>query len=390
MNELFKYSEWRKNEYLNKYSIPDKEEYYMDLMNIEHSFSGRMDVPLANTFIMESVQLIINSMEIFELGYFDCAYYSLRQAIEISTTIVYLSDLPEKEKKEKIENWKNTKEFPMQGQMLQQLYQYGAVISDMKVNMVDFFEIIKNISKKMNKHVHKQGLNNFYVSLNHPINSNKIRDKFIEEYIYFLENTIGIVAVMRLAIDPYPILLMDEEILYRCFDSMTEPYSAEFVGKYIDSKTIEDYKRTQLYINHYNGHMMEEKKNNAVFEVMKYQVIDVSKRKDILSQIHLLDSVDACAVFIALSSTKVVKIYAYGGMQMYFTNRKTNRKSTEYSGMEFKKFEDSKQKYNQIYDEAFISVFKYELDKEQIFFVEHNEILTEEEINKIKNLEYEK
>ena len=58
--------------------------------------------------------------------------------------------------------------------------------------------------------------------------------------------------------------------------------------------------------------------------------------------------------------------------------------------MEFKKFEDSKQKYNQIYDEAFISVFKYELDKEQIFFVEHNEILTEEEINKIKNLEYEK
>ena len=52
---------------------------------------------------------------------------------------------------------------------------------------------------------------------------------FIENYVNFLEKTIGIIAVMRLAIDPYPVLLMDEEILLRCFDSMTEAYKNEFV-----------------------------------------------------------------------------------------------------------------------------------------------------------------
>ena len=35
--------------------------------------------------------------------------------------------------------WKNTKEFPMQGQMLQQLYQYGFMISDMKEKMTVVF-----------------------------------------------------------------------------------------------------------------------------------------------------------------------------------------------------------------------------------------------------------
>lgn len=164
MSDNFKYSEWRKNENIKRYEIPNVENYFEDLMNIEHSFSGRMDIPLANTFIMEAVQLVVNSISLFELGYFDNAYYSLREAIEISTTIVYLSDMPDEERREKMEDWKNTKDFPMQGQMLNQLYQYGIVISDMKEKMESFFDEIKNVSKKINKCIHKQGLRFFYVS----------------------------------------------------------------------------------------------------------------------------------------------------------------------------------------------------------------------------------
>lgn len=114
MGNNFNYKEWRKSENVKKYKIPNVENYFWDLTNIEYSFSGRIDTPLANTFIMESVQLVVNSISLFELGYFDNAYYSLREAIEISTTIVYLADMPEKERKEKMKNWKNTEDFPMQ------------------------------------------------------------------------------------------------------------------------------------------------------------------------------------------------------------------------------------------------------------------------------------
>lgn len=44
-----------------------------------------MDTPYANTFIMESVKLAVNAILLFEMGYFDCAYYSLRQSIEVAT-----------------------------------------------------------------------------------------------------------------------------------------------------------------------------------------------------------------------------------------------------------------------------------------------------------------
>ncbi|MGN1352422.1 MAG: hypothetical protein ACI4VE_06630, partial [Clostridia bacterium] len=392
MSDNFKYSEWRKNENIKRYEIPNVEDYFEDLMNIEHSFSGRMDIPLANTFIMEAVQLVVNSIALFELGYFDNAYYSLREAIEISTTIVYLSDMPDEERQEKMEDWKNTKDFPMQGQMLNQLYQYGIVISDMKEKMESFFDEIKSVSKSINKCIHKQGLRFFYVSRNHPFNGKKDDNLFIKNYVYFLEKTVVIIAVMRLAIDPYPILLMDEEVLLRCFDSMTEPYKNEFVEKYITNETLEDYKKTEMYINHYNGHIVEEKKNYVIFDIMKHQVIDTTKREDILSQIYLLDNVDRMATYIALISKKVVKIYTYGGFQMYFTDRKTNRKALSWNGMEFKQFEESSEKFNQKYDEAFISVFKYNVgdNKEETFFVEHNDCLNDYDIELINELSVDK
>lgn len=381
------FRERRTNQNIKQYKIPNAEQYFIDLMNIEHSFSGRMDVHLANTFIMEAVQLIVNSINLFELGYFDAAYYSLREATEISTTIVFLADMPEDEREEKMDARKNTKDFPMQGQMLKQLYQYGMVVCDMKQNMESFFSEVKETSKEINKYVHKQGLRHFYVSRNHPINGQNSEDVFIKNYCYYLEKTIGVVAVMRLAIDPYPILLMDEDILLRCFDSMTDAYSEDFVKKYISIETINGYKNTEMYINHYNGHITEDKKNYAVFNIMKHQVIDTTKKEEILSQIHLLDQIDKIASYIALTSNKVVKVYTYRGLQMYFTDRNTNRKELSWSGFIFKQFEKNSNKYNQPFDEALISVFKYKIEgKDEFFFVEHNERLNQDDIKMISDL----
>ena len=236
------------------------EQYIEDLMNVECSFSGRLDAGIANSFILESVQLIINSINIFKLGYFDAAYYSLREAIEFSTTIVYLVDMPDEIRIDKLEAWKNVEDFPMQGKMLSQLFKKGMATSDMKHKMESFFNDVDCVRKDINKYVHKQGLNKFYVFRSHPLYMQEEDDSFIESYCHYLEKTIGIIAVMRLAIDPYPVLLMDEEILYRCFDSMTTPYSKPFVEKYISNETINDYKKTEMFINHYNHHISDEKK----------------------------------------------------------------------------------------------------------------------------------
>lgn len=374
------YIEWRKHENVRALVLPNKEQYYLDLLNIEHSWSGRVDTNIGNTFVMEAEQQLVNAIELFEQGYFDCAYYSLRSAVDLSTTMVFLADMPDCERDNYLEAWKSTMDFPMQGQMIKELSRNGSVFTDMLEKMPEFFSDSKKLSAELNKYVHKQGLQHFYISRNHPINQGKTQAPFIETFEKYLQRCIGVVAVMRLAIDPFPILLMDEEILYRCFDSMTDPYSDEFVEKYIGTSTIESYKRTEMYIATYDSFISEEKKKDAVFNVMKYQYIDSRRLDEIFSQLHLLPKDDIISVLLVAADEKVIKVYCHNGFLQYFTDKESNRKAMSWSGLDFKRFSEAKKPINQIYNEAYISVFHF---GDTFYFVEHNELLSEVEVNRI-------
>ena len=249
-------------------------------------------------------------------------------------------------------------------------------------NMPTFFKNAEEISQKLNKYVHKQGLSNFYISRNHPIYGQKSRDEFIENFVKHISEVIGVVAVMRLAIDPFPILLMDEEILYRCFDSMTDPYSDNFVSKYIGEDIVKEYKNTNFFTSTKDSFLFEEKKTKAVFDIVKHQYINTQKFDDISKQFHLMSKVDCVATIIAHTCDKITKIYAMGGLLMYFTDRNTNRTKTSWGGLEFHQFQNSIQLYNQQYDEAYISVFRH---NEEYYFAEHNDILLKNDIDIIKD-----
>ena len=371
------YINWRKQEHLRAVVIPDKEQYYTDLINIEHSWSGRLDGNICNTFIMEAEQQLVNAIELFEEGCFDCAYYSLRSAVDISTTMVFLEDMPDDEREMFLTAWKSTAEFPMQGQMVKQLSQRGNVFVDMKEKMPEFFAGAKSLSAELNKYVHKQGLQHFYISRNHPINQGKPQEPFVQAFEKYLQKCIGVVAVMRLAIDPFPVLLMDDDILHRCFDSMTDPYSDEFVEKYIGMSAVEQYKQTELYVGTYEAFSEMEKKNEATFNVMKHQYIDSNKLDQIFEQLHLLTKDDIISVLLVSSCPKTVKVYTTHGLNMYFTDRNTNRTAMSWSGADFKNFSEAENLTNQPYDEAYISVLFFE---DTPYFVEHNDLLDVEEI----------
>lgn len=372
------YIESRKAENIRPLVLPNKGKYYLDLLNIEYSWSGRVDaMSIGNTFVMEAEQQLINAIELFELGYFDCAYYSLRSAVDMSTTMVFLIDMPPEQKETFLSNWKETKDFPMQGQMIKQLSGEGNIFADMKAKMPQFFLEAKELNAELNKFVHKQGLQHFYVSRNHLLNAKDNQERFVADFEQYLRLCIRIVAVMRLAIDPFPVLLMDEEILYRCFHSMTEPYREDFVTEYIGMDTLEAYKQTNIYLDTYNSFISEEKKTEAVFNIVKHQYIDSSKMDEIFQQLHLLSKDDVISVLLVYACKKVVKVYCIGGLYVYFTEKKTKRMATSWSSLDFKKFAEAENKINQKYDEAFISAFDF---GGKSYFVEHNEPIDDEEI----------
>lgn len=377
----FEYIKYIENNILKNDSL-NKLKYYMDIYNIEHSLSGRLDGNISNLFIKEAAQQLINAVKLFSDGYFDCAYYLLRSAIEISTIMVFLVDMPEDERKRYLDAWMETLDFPMQGKIIQELSKNGDIFVDMKDKMPVFFDNAKNLSSELNKYVHKQGIQHFYSYIPYNI---YISDRAKELEVTFekhLKQCIGIVSVMRLAIDPFPILLMDKEILYRCFDSITEPYTESFVEEYIGIDIIDCYKKTKIYTGLYDSFMQNEKKSESVFLVTNHEYIVSTMIKEILLQKHLLCKRDLISVLLVASNNKVVKVYCGNGLLQYYTDRNTKRVKLSWSSEDFKRFLNSKKLINQVYDEAYISVLKFD---NELYFIEHNEKIEQTEIKAIND-----
>ena len=113
---------------------------------------------------------------------------------------------------------------------------------------------------------------------------------------------------------------------------------------------------------------------------MKHQYIDSQKLDEIFSQLHLLTAADIVCVLLVAACDKVVKVYCYNGIQMYFTDRKAKRTVLSWSSEDFKKFAKVAEQTNQCYDEAYISVFVFAGER---YFVEHNETFDADEIGRI-------
>lgn len=365
--------------------ITNKVEYVSDIQNIEFSLTARVDVLFANRFILEACQLLYNSIQQFELGYFDSAYYSIRQAIEISTTMVYLSDIDDELKARKLSAWTSSSWFPMQKKMLEYLKENGCVMSDMKVHMKQFFDFVDCTSKRINKYVHKQGFEHLYVYRNGPMNYEKDCTNFTRTFLENLENCISIVAIMRLAIDPFPLLLTDEEIYHRTEDTLTQGYSDEFIKKYIVEENLQSYKKTEIFTQHYEVLNQKEKMNEFTTFLVKNNFINTEHIEEILSQKHLLKQIEVIMIYICKHIPNISKIYLYGGMDWYFTDLESDRKKTQWSSSDFKEFSCSTKKFNISYDEAFISVFKV---GDSDIYIETNGIISESQIKNIKKCIY--
>ena len=112
---------------------------------------------------------------------------------------------------------------------------------------------------------------------------------------------------------------------------MTAPYSEDFVDEYIGKNIIEEYKNTDFYTSTRQSFENEEKKNQAVFDIVKHQYIDSKRFDDIFLQFHLLSVQDRIAALMVYICSKAVKVYSCDGLLMYFTDRQTNRTKHSWS-----------------------------------------------------------
>jgi hypothetical protein len=330
------------------------------------------------------------------MGYFDCAFYSLRQSLEIAATVAFFVDDESENRTEQISKWKKQEKFPLHSQMINELKQRQKEFADIKKNMPLYFEELELIKQKLNKYVHKQGLDKFYTYRNHIINKNKENwiNALTNDFESYLKTSIGAIAVFRLVIDPYPILLNDEKVYARTGQILTRGFSDDFISNYIGVENIMAYKQTGMYQGHYDSIMKEEEMLPSVLDIIKHEYIDKSKIDEILSQKHLLGQHDLIALELVIFSEKIVKVYCIGGFKWYFTNNTSNRISSSFHSIVLSDLKEQKDKFNSKYDEVFLSyliandeVFlSYLIANDEDYFIEHNEEFIEKEILELKKI----
>ena len=238
--------------YIRPCPIKDKKLYFRDILTLEKIMFEQDKTYPYNEFLHEWAQLLINSMHLFEAGYFDCAYYSLRQAIEMAVLILYFVDLPDVNAREKWQQWMQQQDFPTSGSMLNELKQKGEKYREIRVVFPEFSSELKKLQGILNKLVHKQGFFYLYtVHGNSMIIPDKEQNHFILDFPKYLEKTIRIIAMIRVFIDPYPLLLADYNIAIKSF-CLTTPYPEEFINKYLSTDFVERYKKTSLNQKYYN------------------------------------------------------------------------------------------------------------------------------------------
>ena len=337
--------------------------------------------------ITEAGQSLANSIKLYELGYFDDAYYSMRSAIELATIML---DVGDNEYEQMIHNMNlfSTKEYRnFRASTLRYLKDNGIEFRDVSNKMPNFVNEINDTCKKLNKFVHKTGFDNFYGIRNNY--NDDFHKKQLKDFEDNLISSIRIVAIMRLVIDPFPLLLADEEIYYRSPNILTYPFNENLL-EVIGDESIAEFKSTEVYKSYEEELMKIEKRNREVNAVVMANYIDLDNIDNIYLQKHLLDSHELKYVDIASCSDKIILIISDNGLSRYNTSSNNHKILCNHTDINFK---DSAERFNIEYDSIFVSILEH--SKDEIFeltgiinyiYIFHLKRFNEIEINKLNSL----
>ena len=161
--------------------FPQGDEYISDIELITMSDTGIIDAQVINMTLKESCMMLVNAIKVFRLGFFDCAFYSLRQTIELSLGGIYLYT-----NKDKIKDWNRGTDGFEKGRMAQFLKQNDTTFCNIREKMAYYFNGLRMVERGIDKYVHKQGVGTFYTyhGANHDYRRNHLNKiaKDFEKY----------------------------------------------------------------------------------------------------------------------------------------------------------------------------------------------------------------
>lgn len=356
--------------------LKDVEEYLFSINQIQMATTGFFYAWDSNLFFNEACQCLKNSINLFQQGFFDCAFYQMRQSLEKSIDTLNLTSQPEE-----MDRWKCLEKGFENGRMVKWLVANEDTFSKMKELMASFFDKIRRDQLAMNKYVHKQGYQAFYLKLRNETELEEWKNTIQSDFERILCDCIGAVAIYRLSLDAFPIALADEDLALRAPDLITEAFSQDFISKYIGEELIEKYKQLQIYKDTESWLLAQPKQNESVYWLIHYQYVNRKNKQDYSEQWDMLSLYDQIAVNLFMMNSKLSNVYIEGNF--HYSSEVQSRNSGFTVGSEFynEKFEKSISDFNLPYKKAYLSRIKIGFN---YTYMEHNELLDESEMQSLK------
>ena len=361
---------------LVRIQLKDAEEYLFSINQVQMATTGFFYAWDSNLFFNEACQCLKNSINLFLQGFFDCAFYQMRQSLETSIGTLYLTAQPEK-----MDKWKNLDKGFENGPMVKWLVANEDTFSKMKELMAPFFDKIRRDQLAMNKYVHKQGYQAFYLKLRNETELSEWKNTIQSDFERILCDCIGAVAIYRLSLDAFPIALADEDLALRAPDLITEAFSQDFISKYIGEELIEKYKQLKIYKDTVSWLLSQPKQNESVYRLIHYQYVNRKNKQDYFKLWDILTLYDQIAVNLFLMNSKLSNIYVEGSFHYSSEVQSRNSGFTVDSEFYNEKFEKSNSDSNLPYKKAYLSRIKIGFN---YTYMEHNELLDESEMQSLR------
>lgn len=361
-----------------KCELPERKE----LLSYLHGMlliTGRLDIMYCNAFLTEVTQLLINSIFLYEDGYFDCAFYSVRQASEVFDSMLYLSNKDNGE----LKKWVKKERFPMDSKIRNQLDKMVYGYTEIKTVLYDYFQHHRELINKSHKIIHKQGFDTFYVAR---LQENFAHEKDEKFFLEVLKYTIGIGIILFVLLEPLALALADDEVNGKLnFDFMTEPIDCNYFERFLGLEDIVDRLLKSNYYKEFAAQFEDrECMNMATYSVIRENAWDINSLDEIEKQIHLLRPYEKFMFKILKLGIKVTNFYYMDGFGWYLTTYKSSYQRSCFDSSEFKKYLKEGKRFNQKCEKIYISVVSMYDEK---LFLEHNDVLTGNKIALLTELE---
>lgn len=360
--------------------LPERDIILHNLHSLKFMTTGQADRLFCNLFLNESVQLLINSIFLYEDGYFDCAFYSIRQAYEVGNSMLYIAN----NGKLKLNIWNEKGYYPMNKKLIEELSKIDVAYSEIRMVNFDFFKEYDELLKKAHKIIHKQGFDTFYdIREAYRFNKKFNKNEEIDFFLKLLKYSIGMAIILYIVVDPISLVLADDDLSARFnFDPLTEPANIQFFNDYLTDDIITKIKSTESFLEFSSYFANKEKMLPSVFDVVRNQAFDIDSLDKIKKQEHLLSLNERIILEILMAEVKLSKIYPdCSFMACYFTSIQSNYIQSSWFSSEYQRYLKYDESFNKPYHNIYRSITKGIVEN---WIFEHNEPLSDEVIKLIK------